>query len=92
MKSIIQDEKVCLVCGTPYGLHKHHIFFGGNRQVSEREGFTCWLCASHHTGPYGVHFDKDLDTAIKQRCQAKYEETHTRAEFLKLIGKNYLEE
>ena len=92
MKSIIQNEKECLVCGTPYGLHKHHIFFAGNRQVSERNGFTCYLCWQHHIGPYGVHYDRELDKAIKRRCQAKYEETHTRAEFMALIGRNYLED
>jgi hypothetical protein len=38
----------------------------------------------------GVHFDKDFDLELKQECQRKYEEEHTRAEFMELIGRNYL--
>ncbi len=28
--------------------------------------------------------------ALRKKCQAKFEETHTRAEFMAIIGKNYL--
>ena len=38
----------------------------------------------------GVHFNRALDLALKVECQRKFEETHTREEFMKLIGKNYL--
>ena len=90
MKSILQEEKECLVCGTKRGLHLHHIYFGSNRKVSDRNGFTCYLCAAHHVGDYGVHYDPRLDREIKARCQRKFEETHTREEFMELIGRNYL--
>ena len=92
MKSIIQDKKECLICGTTYGLHLHHIYFGPYRQVSDRNGFTCYLCAAHHIGPYGVHYDPRIDREIKRRCQSKYEETHTRKEFMALIGRNYIDD
>ena len=52
-----------------------------------------WLRYDWHNGaPYGVHFNNDLDLRLKRECQEKFEETHTRQEFIKLIGKNYLEE
>lgn len=92
MKSIIQGKKECLICGTTYGLHLHHIYFGPYRQVSDRNGFTCYLCAAHHIGPYGVHYDPRIDREIKRRCQSKYEETHTRKEFMALIGRNYIDD
>ena len=38
----------------------------------------------------GVHFNMSLDRYMKRWAQKKYEETHTREEFLKLIGRNYL--
>ena len=38
----------------------------------------------------GIHFNKELDLKIKKLCQKKYEETHSREEFIKLIGKNYI--
>lgn len=38
----------------------------------------------------GIHFNKEFDVYVKKECQRKYEETHTREEFIKLIGRNYL--
>lgn len=91
-KSIIQNEKECYICKTVYGLHCHHIFFGtGNRQVSEKNGLKVWLCGRHHNlSKEGVHFNRELDIKLKQIAQKKFEETHTREEFLKLVGRNYL--
>ena len=40
---------------------------------------------------YGVHFNSELDLHLKQECQRKFEETHTREEFIALIGQNFLE-
>lgn len=93
MKSIIQERKVCYFCSTPYSLAKHHIYFGnGRRKISEQNGFTVWLCNYHHNmSDKSVHFDKALDLYIKRECQEKYESMgHSREEFIKLIGRNYL--
>lgn len=92
-KSILQDKKECYICHGTYGLHLHHIFYGtGNRPISDREGFTCYLCAAHHnTSANSVHFCKEMDIALKAHCQAKYEEMHSREDFMRLIGRNYLE-
>ena len=65
----------------------------GNRAVSDREGFVIWLCAKHHNmSEYGIHFNKDVDLEVKQDVQRMYEETHSRDEFMKLIGRNYLDD
>lgn len=92
MKSILQNEKKCLVCGTTENLHLHHIFFGNaNRKISDKNGFTCWLCGIHHNlSNQGVHFNIKLDAEIKEMCQIEFEKTHTREEFMALIGKNYI--
>lgn len=91
-KSILQSERYCWVCGAIRGLNDHHIYFGtGNRQVSEKYGFKVYLCARHHNlSEYGVHFDKDLDLRLKRTCQRAFERTHSREEFIEIIGKNYL--
>ena len=91
-KSIMQSEKRCYVCGTTYGLHEHHVFGGtANRKQSERHGFKVWLCGRHHNlSNEGVHSDRELDFRIKRACQAKFEKTHCRDEFMDIIGKNYL--
>ena len=91
-KSIMQKEKRCYICGSTYDLHEHHIFFGtANRKQSEIHGFKVWLCARHHNmSRDGVHNNYELNLKLRQECQAKYEETHTRAEFMAIIGKNYI--
>ena len=50
MKSILQEEKACYVCGRTEGLQEHHCFPGKNRKTSEANGFKVWLCLAHHTG------------------------------------------
>ena len=93
MRSILQDKKESYISGSIYNLEEHHIFFGtANRKVSEKNGLKVWLTSEEHRGTYGVHgkFGRDLDIKLKQDAQRKYEETHTREDFIKLIGKNYL--
>ena len=92
MDSILQKDKRCYFCGAREGLHRHHIFCGtGRRWQSETHGFVVYLCAAHHNGSeFGVHFNKALDLKLRRDCQKKFEETHTRDEFMRLIGRNYL--
>ena len=91
MKSIMQDEKRCLVCGAENNLHLHHIFYGNaNRRMSDKYGCTCYLYARHHVGNEGVHFNKKLDMMIKKLCQAEFEKRYSRTEFMRIFGKNYL--
>lgn len=91
MDSIISTKKECYICGNP-NCEEHHIYFGtGNRKISDKNGFTVYLCPTHHRdSKHGVHFNKSLDLYLKILCQMEFEKTHTRQEFVKLIGKNYL--
>lgn len=80
----------CYICGRPREAI-HHIFYGtGNRKISDKNGFVVPLCASCHTGQNGVHFNRELDLELKRRCERKFLETHRLAEFMTLIGRNYL--
>lgn len=91
MKSIISNERVCFICGSPFNLHKHHIFGGANRRLSEQDGLWVYLTGHYHNlSNEGVHFNKELDLQLKQLAQQKYEETHTREEFMQRYGRNYL--
>lgn len=95
MESILQKERRCWFCGTTYNLHRHHIYFNSNRKNSEKHGFTVWLCAVHHNmGGNGhcVHQCREMDLRLKRACQKKFEEAHTREEFMRIIGGNYLDE
>ena len=92
MKSIIQSDKECYVCGKVTDLHEHHIFFGtSNRKQSEKHGMKVWLCQEHHTGNNGVHFNKGLDMTLKRTAQVHFE-THigNREQFREIFGKSYL--
>ena len=92
MKSVIQTEKECYVCGTTYNLHDHHIFFGtANRKQSEKYGMKVWLCQEHHTGRSGIHFNKDLDNHVKKLAQQKFEALYgANTSFISVFGRNYL--
>ena len=94
-KSILQNEKKCFVTGITTNLHKHHIYMGyGTREVSEEKGFWVYLINELHNGEcvFGIHnmYGHPLDLALKRICQQKYEETHTRDEFIELIGRSFL--
>lgn len=92
--SILQSEVECFRCKTKQNLHLHHIYEGNaNRQISDRNGFVVYLCGKHHNlSNEGVHFDKTYDLALKRMCQKEYEKTHSREEFIELIGHNYLDD
>ena len=91
MKSILQSEKICYLCGKQYGLEMHHIFAGvANRRISEERGFKVWLCAECHRGTDGAQYDRDTNFRLKQDAQAEFERTHTHEEWMRLIRKNYI--
>ena len=90
-KSILQEGRSCYLCGRVTGLEKHHIFAGvANRKISESQGFWVFLCQQDHTGTDGAQYDKEKNLMLKRDAQYAYERTHTRSEWMKLIGKNYL--
>lgn len=91
MKSILQNEKYCFLCNTTINLEDHHIYFSSLRKTSEKNGFKCWLCPEHHRGNRSPHMNREIDLTLKRACQRKFEETHTRAEFMAIIGRNYLD-
>lgn len=94
MKKRFNDIRRCYVCGTTYNLHLHHIFEGmANRKQSEKWGCTVYLCGTHHNlSNEGVHFNKELDTLLKQECERWCLKTYewTIEDFIKEFGRNYL--
>lgn len=77
--------------GSTENLHKHHVFYGKNRQDSERYGCWVWLRADwHNMSNHGVHFNKPLDLQIKQDCQRAFEKKYSHEKFMSVFGRNYL--
>ena len=57
------------------------------------KGFKVYLCLEHHEhfgGPEAVHRNHETCRMIQQEVQRKYEESHTREEFMALTGRSYL--
>lgn len=99
--SILQAEDgTCYLCvklegdyRQQQGLQTHHIYGGPNRGVSEAEGFKVRLCLRHHTaGAAAVHNNHANMRLLQQDAQRAYERMHTREEFMRLIGRNFLED
>ena len=93
MKSIIQNEKECFICGTTNWLEEHHIFESFNRKLSEKYGLKVWLCHSHHNEPpFGVHHNKDNMLKLKQVGQKTFMNHYnkTEDEFREVFGRSYL--
>lgn len=104
-RSILQKKDgTCFLCACLHGdcrpkqLEEHHVFYGQNREASDREGLTVYLCHSHHQYAYDGNIEaihgnpksQDTDAFLKKIAQREYELTHTREEFIRLIGRNYL--
>lgn len=88
MKSIIQEDKECYICGTNLGLHNHHIFPGyGYRKNSDDERLTVYLCTVHHMY---VHNDSKAMLQLQQVAQKEFEKKNSRKKFIELFGKSFL--
>lgn len=95
MRSILQDEKKCYRTGDTVGLHKHHCFGAANRRLAEDDGLWVWLRWDFHIAdsPQKTpHNDAETALFYHKLAQKKYEETHTREEFMARYGRNYLGE
>ena len=99
--SILQkNDGTCYLCRmlhndsrVQYHLEEHHIFYGSaRREKSEAEGLKVYLCQKCHRGQNGVHANWEKMDFLHREGQKAYEKNHTRDQFIKLIGKNYLEE
>ena len=76
----------CQCCGKYSSrLDPHEVYGGSNRLRSIKYGFVkdiCRLC----------HEDEEKILELRKEVQAEFEETHTREEFIQLIGWSYLKD
>lgn len=91
-KSILQEEKHCRICGSVRDLEEHHVFGAANRKRSDRDGLTIWLCADHHRGARGIHFNRKTDLYYKRQAELIWIRHYgkTVKDFIAEYGKNYL--
>jgi hypothetical protein len=88
----VPEGSECWACGMTRGLQTHEMFGGANRNKSIEHGLQVYLCEVHHTGILGVHTSMNgvMKDALKRYGQEKFEQTHTRDEFMRLFGKSWL--
>lgn len=97
MKSILQKDKKCYMCGATGScdpLDSHHVFGGPNRKLSEKYGLKVWLChyKCHEYGSLAVHRNAEMNKRIKRLAQEAAMEKYgwTTDDFIRIFGKNYL--
>lgn len=81
----ITKEGNCEFCGQySKRLDPHEVYGGSNRQRSIIHKFVKLICPKCHS-------NENIITQLRIDTQKEYEKTHTREEFIKIIGKSYLE-
>lgn len=82
-KDIIKSGK-CEYCGKySERLDPHEVYGGSNRKRSIKHKFVKLICPK-------CHKDEETIKQLRIDTQKEYEKTHTREEFIKIIGKSYL--
>ncbi len=107
-KSIMEPKgsRVCFLCALLDGddmekraLHKHHIFPGKNRKLSEHYGLWVHLCVKHHEGDIegcreAVHHPEfnGYQRMLQEMAQEKWESLpgHTHEEWMEIFGENFI--
>lgn len=89
--SILNNLDKCFFCGRPAECI-HEVYFGtANRRISIENGFCAGLChREHNLSNKSVHKDREMDLKLKRAYQKEYMKTHTKEEFIRLIGKSYI--
>lgn len=88
-RSIIphDDPGRCYVCHRTGPTEVHHMIHGANRPNADRFGLVVHLCPYCHRN---VHSHGSFDAELKGIAQQEFEKTHTREQFMKIFGRNYL--
>lgn len=87
------DMEHCYFTGLPEP-HRHHIFYGSRRKISEEYGFVIPLAPHlHEFGKCSVHEhpNSGLDLRLKRMAQEYFENHYgSREEFIEVFGKSWM--
>ena len=82
-KNLIKSG-ICDNCGKySQRLDPHEVYGGSNRKRSIKYKFIKLLCRECHS-------NENIINQLRIDTQKEYEKTHTKEEFIKLIGKSYM--
>lgn len=95
-KSIIDRDMKgqCFICSKTGCTECHHIYGSANRKHSEQYGLTVYLCPEcHRISDVSAHKNKEVRYTLQRIGQRAFEtKCGSREQFVKMFGKNYLEE
>lgn len=92
------ENKSCFLCGrngTGDRLERHHIFGGARRKLSEQYNLCVYLCGErcHRNGKYSAHQNFEIAEYLHKYAEALFlNQGHTKEEFIKVFGKDYLKD
>lgn len=88
----MKEREECMMCHRWDYLSDHHVFYGtANRKISEKYDMTIRVCPDCHlNGKRAIHNCIEVDRALKEEYQRRFEGTHAREEFVRAFGRNYL--
>lgn len=82
-KEIVKSG-ICEFCGKfSKRLDPHEVYGGSNRKRSIKHKFVKLLCRECHS-------NENIINQLRIDIQKEYEKSHTKEEFIKLIGKSYI--
>lgn len=85
------EDHFCFYCKKFCDTARHEIFYGtGRRELCKEDGLWVPLCPYHHDFEHQVGLEFESGKTLKQVGQHAYERTHSREEFIKRYGRNYL--
>lgn len=77
----------CFICQRYGHTDLHHCLHGHRRKMADKYGLTVWLCRECHSA---LHDKGKYDRELEEMAQKEFEQSHSRAEFMRVFGKNYL--
>ena len=81
---VLVKSGICENCGKfSKRLEPHEVYGGSNRKRSIAHKFVKLLCRECHS-------DENIINQLRIETQKEYMKTHTKEEFIKLIGKSYI--
>ena len=90
------EDKVCFMCGSRNRVEEHHIFGAANRNKSEEDGLTVFLCADcHREGRDSAHQSgKTLQLlhGLGELIWLRDNPQKNIKDFMKRYGRNYLKD
>lgn len=90
LKSSVSKERKCWFCGSDRFLEVHHAFSGCFRDKATEDGLFVLVCRECHSK---LHFSAEgraMSDKLRAEAQRKYEEGHSREEFMRRYGRNWI--